>query len=457
VLDLVLENVIFADPAGRLTGPGSVGIREGRLVYLGKNAPAARRVINGRGLTLSPGFIDLHMHEDPWKEEAGGARIGEEVAACQVRMGVTTSVGGNCGLGEVDVERYFGQLQRQGGLVNYATFIGHTALRHALGIGDEYRAATPREIDRLQAAAGKALAAGAVGISFGIEYTPGAPTAELLALARVAQDFPGRLLAAHFRSDAGGALESIEEMIYLGRETGLPMQISHLGSCAAYGYMAPALDLIAAAVKRGTGILADCYPYAAFCTFIGAAGFDGDCLARWGVDYGAILVAEGPYAGQRCNRELFERLRREAPDTLVVAFVLRDDEVLLALRHPAVLVASDTLLRGGRGHPRSAGTFPRVLGRYVREGKISFADALYKMTLGPAERLGLKDRGRLEEGAWADLVLFNPATLEDRATFANPAKAPAGIELVLVNGQVVVEKGRLTGARPGRILRPSQV
>lgn len=457
MLDLVLENVIFADPAGKLAGTGAVGIEAGRLAYLGKNAPAARRVIDGQGLTLAPGFIDLHMHEDPLQEKAGAAYIGDEVAACQVRMGVTTSVGGNCGLGEVDLERYFGQLQRQGSLVNYAAFIGHTALRHALGIEDEYRAATPQEIGRLQAAAGKALAAGALGISFGIEYTPGAPTSELLALARVAQEFPGRLLAAHFRSDADGALRSIEELIYLGRETGLPMQVSHVGSCAAYGYMAPALDLIASAVEQGTGILADCYPYAAFCTFIGAAGFDGDCLARWGVDYSAIQVAEGPYAGRRCDRELFERLRREAPETLVVAFVLRDDEVLMALRHRAVLVASDTLLRGGQGHPRSAGTFPRVLGRYVREGKIGFADALYKMTLGPAERLGLKDRGRLEEGAWADLVLFDPAILEDRATFAEPTKPPVGVELVLVNGRVVVEKGRLTGARPGRILRPSQV
>ncbi|MDK2927396.1 MAG: dihydroorotase [Bacillota bacterium] len=456
MLDLAIENVIFADPAGELSGVGAVGIAGGRIAALGRSVPAARRVIDGRGLTLAPGFIDLHMHEDPLSGEGASAVIGSEVAACQARMGVTTSVGGNCGLGTGHTGAYLTQLERQGSLVNYATFVGYTALRHELGIGDEYRPAAAGEVARLREAARAALAAGAVGISFGIEYTPGAPTDELLALARVATEFPARLLAAHFRSDADRALPSIEEMIYLGRATGLPFQISHLGSCAAFGMMPAALELIAAAAARGERVLADCYPYAAFCTFIGAAGFDGDCLARWGADYSAIQVAEGPYAGRRCDRALFAKLRREAPETLVVAFVLRADEVLLALKHPLVLVGSDTLLRGGQGHPRSAGTFPRVLGRFVRAGKMAFADALYKMTLGPARRLGLTDRGRLTEGAWADLVLFDPAVLADRATFAEPARAPEGIELVLVNGRAVVEKGRLTGARPGHVLRAPQ-
>lgn len=453
MLDLVIENVTFADPAGRLTGRGCIGIEAGRIAGLGRSAPAARRVLDGRGLMLAPGFIDIHMHEDPLQEVGHGTVIGEEMAACQVRMGVTTSVGGNCGLGTAKIGQYLGQLERQGTLVNYATFVGYTALRHELGISDEYHPASAGEIEKLQRLAREGLAAGAIGISFGIEYTPGSTTAELLALARVATEFPQRILAAHFRSDADRALPSIEEMIYLGRETGLPFQISHLGSCASYGMMREALDLIAASAARGEGTMADCYPYDAFCSFIGAAFFDGDCFARWGVDASAIQVAEGPYAGRRCDRDLFEKLRREAPDTLVVAFVLREDEVLTCLNHPLVLVASDALLHGGQGHPRSAGTFPRVLGRFVREGKMDFTDALRKMTLGPAERLGLKDRGRLEEGAWADLVLFDPLALEDTATFAQPALPPKGIELVLVGGEVVVEQGHLTGARPGRVLR----
>ncbi|MGI6603920.1 MAG: N-acyl-D-amino-acid deacylase family protein [bacterium] len=453
MLDLVIENVVFADPAEKITGTGSVGIKAGRIAVLSRGSLSGRRTIDGRGLTLAPGFIDIHMHEDLLAATASGKAIPEEMAACQVRMGVTTSVGGNCGLGTGRLEEYFGQLERQGSLVNYASFVGYTALRHELGIKDEYHAASSAELEKLKEMARAGLKAGAAGISFGIEYTPGSTTEELLDVASVAKEFPNRLLAAHFRSDAGDALPSIKEMICLGRETGLPFQISHLGSCAAYGMMSEALDLISAAAAQGDGILADCYPYAAFCSFIGAAFFGGDCFERWGVDHGAIQVAEGPYAGERCDRALFEKLRREAPDTLVVAFVMREDEVLECLNHPLVLVASDALLHNGQGHPRSAGTFPRVLGRFVREGKVAFSAALRQMTLAPAERLGLKDRGRLEEGAWADLVLFDPATLVDKATFESPTSPPVGIELVLVNGEIVLQHGILTGAHPGHILR----
>jgi len=331
--------------------------------------------------------------------------------------------------------------------------VGYSAVREALGLTDHYAPAPAAALPRAREILGQALAAGAVGISLGLEYTPGAPTEELIAAAGVAADYPGAFLAAHYRNDAGRALEAIDEMLAIGAGTGLPMQVSHIGSCAAFGNMDAALERLEAARAAGQDVTADCYPYDAFCTFIGSPVFDPGCLENWQRDYDSLQVGSGPYAGRRCDEELFHYLRREAPETLIIAFVMDEEEVLAALRHPLVMVGSDALYRDRQGHPRGAGTFPRVLGPFVREKNfLSFTEALAKMTILPARRLGLKSKGRLQEGADADLVLLDPETLADRATFAQPTLAPAGIDLVLVGGEVVVSAGKLLPARPGRPL-----
>ncbi|MFY9370489.1 MAG: amidohydrolase family protein [bacterium] len=452
-MDLLIKEVILVDPETGREEEGNAGIEGGKIAYLGKGAPAARRVIDGGGKTLVPGFIDIHMHAEPLEEELARPKPEFFTLGCMARMGVTTAIGGNCGLGTHRVKEYLDLIAARGAPVNYGTFVGYSAVREALGLTDNYAPAPAAVIPRACEILGQALAAGAVGISLGLEYTPGAPTDELIAAAGVAADYPGAFLAAHYRYDASRALEAVEEMIAIGTETGLPMQVSHIGSCAAFGDMGAVLARLQSARDAGKDVAADCYPYDAFCTFIGSPVFDPGCLENWQRDYDSFQVGSGPYAGRRCDEELFHYLRREAPDTLIIAFVMDEGEVLAALRHPLVMVGSDALFRDRLGHPRGAGTFPRVLGRFVREHKfLSFAEALAKMTLLPARRLGLDNKGRLQEGADADLVLLDPATLRDQATFARPTLAPEGIHLVLVGGEIVVSGGELLPARPGRPL-----
>ncbi|HHW55494.1 MAG: amidohydrolase family protein [bacterium] len=453
-MDLLIKEVILVDPETGRWEEGNAGIEGGKIAYLGKGSPAARQVIDGGGKTLVPGFIDIHMHVEPLEEELARPQPEFFTLGCMARMGVTTAIGGNCGLGTPRVKDYLDLIDAWGAPVNFGLFVGYSAVREALDLTDHYAPAPADALPRARELLGQALADGAVGISLGLEYTPGAPTEELIAAAGVAADYPGAFLAAHYRYDASRALEAIEEMITIGAETGLPMQVSHIGSCAAFGNMAEALERLERAREAGQDVSADCYPYEAFCTFIGSPVFDPGCLENWGRDYDALQVGSGPYAGQRCDEKLFHHLRREAPDTLIIAFVMDQEEVLGALRHPLVMVASDALYRDRLGHPRGAGTFPRVLGPFVREEEnfLSFTEALAKMTILPARRLGLEEKGRLQEGADADLVLLDPAALQDRATFAQPTLAPEGIQLVLVGGELVVSAGKLLPARPGRPL-----
>jgi len=273
-------------------------------------------------------------------------------------------------------------------------------------------------------------------------------------MAKVVGEFPDKLIAAHYRSDAEAGVEAIKELTYISWITSVPIQISHIGSCTAFGMMREGLQAMEQARKIGIDVMSDCYPYAAFSTFIGSAVFDEGCFERWGTDYSAIEPAEGEYRGQRCTRETFEYLRAHEPDTLVVAFVMNKDEVMEALVHPMVMVGSDGLMREGQGHPRAAGAFPRVFAHYVREREgLSLIDAILKMTLMPAERLGLKNKGKLTLGSDADITIFDPDKIVDRATYANPTTAPEGIPYVLVNGELVVDKGELTGVKPGKALR----
>lgn len=230
------------------------------------------------------------------------------------------------------------------------------------------------------------------------------------------------------------------EAVEISRQSGVPMQISHVNSMCAFGEMAECLRLMEAARAEGLDITGDAYPYAAFSTGLGTAVFDDGCLQRWGVDYDALMVATGPYAGLRMDAALFHRLRRETPEIAIIAFVMREDEVLQALRHPVISIGSDGFMRDGQGHPRGAGAFPRVLGRFVREGKLTFLEALRKSTIMNADRLGWKQKGRLQEGCDADLVVIDRERLVDRATFEQPDLPPDGLHAVIVGGRVQVQQ-----------------
>ena len=402
-------------------------------------------------MIITPGFIDIHMHESEVNNNTANLEMLEYMA----RMGVTTAVGGNCGLNtcKQDAGTYLDLLEASGIPVNYIGYTGYGYIREQHG-HELDKPITHSEFLELAPLIRKNLDQGACGVSIGLEYAPGISTEEMLWLGSLVQDYPGRLISVHYRYDARRSLEALAELIILARETAVPVQVSHIGSCNAFGQMSPALDMFDAAYADGVDVSADIYPYNAFSTMIGSPVFDKGCFEKWNKSYDSLLVAEGKYRGQRCTESIFRELRRQAPETLLVAFVMNDAEVTEAIKHPRIMIASDGFLRSGQGHPRGTGAFPRVLGKYVRDEKqLDLVEAIKKMTLLPAERLGLPDKGRVAQGYDADLVIFNYDTVMDQSGYENPETPPRGIEHVLVGGKAVVKNSNYNGGDNGRVIR----
>ena len=448
--DLVIEGGSLIDVLNKKIYPCNVGIRGGKITTLSKESLSGEKKIDARGKLVSPGFIDIHMHEDPIVERGNALEIKEDIFKTMSKMGVTTCIGGNCGIGMTDIKEYFEIVEKNGLPVNFGSYLGYSALREKIGVSDNYRACTPEETKKIRSLVEKGLEDGALGVSFGLEYTPGSTTNEIIEIAKVVEGRSGKLLAAHFRSDADMGVEALKELIYISSVTKTPMQISHIGSCTGYGMMDDGLRVLEQARAEGINVMADCYPYEAFSTYVGSAVFDEGCFERWNKGYDALLATGGKYKGQRCTKEIFEYLRKEEPDTLVVAFVMEAEEIAKAISHPFIMVASDGLLQNSQGHPRAAGSFPRVIAHYVKKKQVlSLIDAICKMTLMPAERLGLTEKGAIKIGSDADLVIFDFESIQDGATFEEPVAAPTGISYVIVNGVSVVQEGVLTSERPG--------
>lgn len=454
MFDLVIQNGDVADVENLLIKKCHIGIKDGKIAAVSEVELSGDKTIEASGMLVSPGFVDLHMHEDELKKEEGKTYIEEDIFKSMTLMGVTTCIGGNCGIGMTDMGGYLSAVDRQGLTVNFGAYLGYSSLREKIGVQDNYRPLTREESEEVKILIRAGLDAGALGISFGLEYTPGSTTNELLEAAKVLREYPDKLIAAHYRNDGEEGIEAIKELLHISWVTGVPLQISHIGSCTAFGMMDTSLDLLEKARSIGIDVMADCYPYHAFSTYIGTAVFDGDCFGRWDKDYSAILVAEGKYAGEYCTKEIFQYLREKEPNTLVVAFVMDEQEVEKALIYPLVMIASDGLMHNGQGHPRGAGAFPRVLSHYVREKKVlPLLTALSKMTVMPAKRLGLMKKGSIHIGNDADLVIFSPENIRDNADFSQPSLVPEGISYVIVNGEIVADRGRLTDSRPGKAIR----
>jgi N-acyl-D-aspartate/D-glutamate deacylase len=444
--DVAIVGGTVMDPASGTSSVRNVLIRGDRIVALTDEPVAARRTIDATGLVISPGFVDILAR----------IRTTRESQRFKVMDGVTTVVSMHGG--PVDIDGWYRAFDSDGSLVNYGTAVGHTDIREAAGVADGYRPASPEEITRMREIAARSIDAGAVGVGFGINYVPGSSYEEIVAMFDVAARHG---VPAHVHSRYKGSVfpetivQSVQEVIAAAAVTGASAQVLHLAS-SAIGSMNSCLEMIEGARRNGIDIMVDIHPYLANSTRLESALYDPGWQERFGgIDYDSIMLVE---TGERLNEETFRHWREKG--ATIITFFIPKREMAMALQHPFVMVASDGVISRGRGHPRGAGTFSRVLGRFVREeGLLTLMEALRKITLMPAQRIehsapSMRYRGRLSVGAYADITIFDPNKIIDRATYESSAQYSEGVRFVLVNGTLVVDDGALVeGVAPGREIR----
>lgn len=444
--DILIKNGQYPDFETDQLVTADVAILDGKIVSIGQIDGEAKKVIDAKGRIVSPGFIDIHMHEENFAAE------GHEyfVANLMVEMGVTTALGGNCGDTRQNLKDFLAVLDELGGVpMNYMMMSGYNSFRKQMNI-NRYDPSTPEQIETLIGRVKEELEQGAVGVSFGLEYDPGITYDEVMTVLNAIPE-DDLFVSMHFREDS---MDGVNEMVNFALDSGKKFQISHLSSCAAIGHMAQALETINEAKKKNPKLDYDTYPYAAFSTKIGSAVFDEGWREKWNKSYEHLYMPAGKYANQFCTEETYWEMRNNEPNTYVVAMTMNEDEITAAIANSGSgMVASDGTVKSHAGHPRVAGTFPRVLGKYVREEKaLSLMDALKKMTLIPADRLDLVNKGRIAEGCDADITIFDPETIADGATFATLEIKPVGIDAVIVGGVVAVEAGKLINDRAGKFI-----
>lgn len=446
--DLAIIGGKVIDPVGGIS-PLNVGVRGDRICDVLPGLINAKKTINANGKYVCPGFIDIHMHTYPF-DQSGFLETLEAMAL----MGVTSVLDGHCGLGYADFSRSKATFLQNPAPVNYSALIGHLSLRMMVGSSDLFSPATAQEIDAMVELIEEVLADGAPGLSFSLEYVPGTSIEEQLMLCRKVAEYKNRIVCTHYRFDADRFPEAIEEMIIVARETGVKYQVSHIGSGAAFGQMAQALEMLEDARNSGVDIMADLYPYNSFMTAAGTTCFEPGCLERWNAAFSDLYIVDGSFKGQHATPDTLTAVRTNEPQVMIMASVMNEEEIKLAAQHPLVMIASDGMIFEGQGHPRGTGTFPRFLGRYVREeGLLGWPEAIGKITAIPAKRMSLTGRGSLKEGHMADITILDPDLIIDLSTIKEPARAPLGIESVIVGGVEVVKDGQLTGQNSGRFLQ----
>ncbi|HEX3253293.1 MAG TPA: amidohydrolase family protein [Pyrinomonadaceae bacterium] len=452
VYDLVILNGRVIDPESKTDAVRNLGISNGSIKTISSSPLRGRTVIDARGLVVAPGFIDLHQHGQ-----------NEENYRFKAMDGVTTALELEVGTGDVDA--WYAE-REQKTLINYGVSAGHLAARMAamhepvkfLPTGDAARrAATDAEILEMKQSLEKGLKRGAVAVGFGIQYTPNASRWEILEMFRVAARY-GASCHVHMRNagvkEPASSIQALEEVISAAAITGAPLHVVHIHSTG--GPATPKLlQMIAEAKRRKLDVTTECYPYIAGMTDIKSAIFDEGWQEVFGIDYKDLQWAA---TGERLTKETFEQYRKIGG--MVAVFSMTEEIVTAAIESPLTMIASDGILENGKGHPRTAGTYSRILGKYVREQHaLTLMEALTKMTLMPAQRLerrvpSMRNKGRIRVGADADLTIFDPQTISDRSTFQEPAKYSEGIKFVLVNGVLVVKDGQLqSGVHPGRAVR----
>ena len=526
--DLVIRGADLIDGTGAQRRRTDLAVAGDRIAEVGQiDGSRGRRVIEATGLSLAPGFVDIHSHSDYHL-------LIQPTADSAVRQGVTLEIGGNCGYAAAPIwgpwleERaatyrdlygldhewqgvadYLDRLEASGISENFGLLMGHNTLRGS-AMGGANRSPTPEELDAMVQAARRGMAEGALGLSTGLVYPPACfSKPDELATIATAVRKAGGILACHMRSESDDLLEAIEEIIGVASLAEIPLQISHLKTSGERNWprLAEAFQLIEAARARDLDVSCDRYPYTASNTGLQAVlptwALEGaqqerverlrDSTARARIaqeltthyppDYWShLLISEVTreehrrYEGLRVAEAatlaakpaidfVIDLLIAERMQVDAIYFTMCEENLQAILTKPYTMIGSDSGCRGhegplsrGRPHPRTFGTFPRVLGYYVRErGLLDLPTAVRKMTWDPCRKLGLIDRGRLQPGCIADLVLFDPATIADRATYDAPIQYPTGIQYVFVNGVAVVEAGEHTGARPGRAVRKTRI
>ena len=507
--DIVIRNGRVLDGAGNPWILADVAIKDGRFVKIGKIEGSGKREIDARNKYVSPGWIDV-------MDQSGSVLRRNGLAENKLLMGVTTAIGGEGGtpVAAEKIGDYFAELEKNGISINFGTYFSETQARVAV-LGESAKAPSPEELTRMKAIMETAMKAGAMGMTTALIYPPSsyATTDELVEMAKVAGQYGG-IYASHIRGEGKELVQSIEEAIAIGERGGLPVEVFHLKAAYQPGWgklMSEVGEKIDAARARGVDVAADMYLYTAGGTGLEAVipswafeGGDAKLLERlkdpatrarlkkeittgspgwWNIVEaaggwdGVVLVNaqnkdNARYEGKTLS-VIAREMKKEPADAafdlvaqgngrvMAIYHMMSEKDIVTALKFPWTSIGSDAgaaLKFGERDaiglpHPRAYGNFPRLIARYVREQHVlSLEQAIRKMTSWPATRYRLGSRGMIKEGCWADVVIFDYDKLQDRATYEQPLLTPLGIDYVLVNGQVIIDQGKHTGARPGKVL-----